>query len=665
MVSDITPETALALKNWADYIVVGAGAAGSVLAARLAEDPSCKVLVIELGPNNFGDPLIETPSAAGLLWSQVPSPSALDFETTEQVGRNYHYPRGNGFGGSTNHHAMVDGRGSGKIYDKIAEQVGDNRWAYDNVLPVFKAMENYHPNPNPNPNPSAQGHDRVLRSSTKREATASFHGSSGWLHVRHDAPKSPFHRDLLQASSEVTSAPLRTDMSGDPRHVDGAGLTDRQITPSGRRASAFQDLLMPALQRPESKNVVILFNTLATRVLIRRARGKHVATGVEVLHGRRSYAPDHSASDAKNSAAAARNSPITARFVAKQEVILCGGAINTPQLLMLSGLGPKSHLAERGIPLVLDLAGVGSNLMDHREVNVNYELDASKFVWPAQAATIVDNIDKFLQKPTGRADGKVQEMKDLRERMNKFADRKEQREGAGEVVLDWYSGTKSDIGHDLHITSGEGFFFDFETSGTSKTALPDGRLRRDYELSQTDVSHPEFLRVFHHSLIEVLKFGRTDGTIRLASSDPTVSPLIDLKLHTDEEALERTARGVLMVRAIARHPLVKQHLKLDSDGNPVELFPGPQVATVAQIKRYLKRWSAFGHHISGTAKMGRDDDPMAVVNSRLQVLGIPNLRVIDTSVYPAPWLHGYNTARAAYLVGEMGAAFIKESRVGK
>jgi choline dehydrogenase-like flavoprotein len=438
-------------------------------------------------------------------------------------------------------------------------------------------------------------------------------------------------------------------------------------------------------------NVVVLFNTLATRILLKPlggADGRLVATGVEVLHRPHGYLSDHSATppttDSRARSTSSNTSTIpglVASFHADREVILCGGAINTPQLLMLSGIGPRQHLTDIGVPVVLDRPGVGSDLMDHREVNVVHEVDASKMVWPAQAAGIIDSIDAYLRNPeraVGTTSGshgiladdathintctlerKVETLQEIKQFMSKFADRTEQREGAGEIVLDWYSGIPTEIGHDLHITSGEGFFFDFDLD--SSEPLPDGRLRSDYLRSQTDLWHPDFLRVFHHSLIEVLKFGRTDGSIRLASADPTVPPVIDLALYKDDEALERTARGILMTRAIVRHPRIMPYMKLDADGYPVELFPGPAVDTVARIKEYLARWSAFGHHISGTAKMGRADNPRAVLNSRLQVLGVPNLRVVDTSVYPTPWLHGYNTSRGAYLVGEMGAMFIKES----
>ncbi len=634
MLSSLDQETADILTDWATYIVVGAGAAGSVVAARLAENPKNNVLVIELGPNNLGNHWIEQPSASSLLWEHPdgprPSPTSLAFETAMQLGRRYRYPRGDGAGGSTNHHSLIDGRGSAHIYDNIAELVGDQRWSYRNILPYFKKMESYN----------------VPLADTK------FHGSTGWLNIKKGTVKSPLHRDFLHTASKVTSAPIRADMSGDPKNADGVGITDLQITPQGKRSSAFEHLLVPHMARND--NIIVLFNTLATRVLTKQTDTGLVAVGIECLHKPHAYLADTSANTTKSEA----QQPLRVRFNARNEVILSGGAINTPQLLLLSGIGPRQHLLDMNIPVVLDHPGVGTDLMDHHEAAIVFEVDPLKMVWPAQATTIIDNIDSYLKRsPTNKQT--VKRLLKLKSYLQKFADRTEQRETSGGIVLDWYSGLDTDIGHDLHIHSGEGFWFDFDLSSTEP--LPDGKLRTDYLRSQHDILHPDFLRVLHQCLIEVLKVSQANGTIRLASADPTVPPIIDLALYKDDEATERIARGMKMVREIVRHPQMKSYYKLDANGNPLEIFPGSQVQTLDQLKYYLKRWSAFGHHISGTAKMGRPSQQNAVIDSKLRVFGIPNLRIVDTSVYPFPYLHGYNTSRGAYLVGEIGADLIKET----
>lgn len=618
MLNDFDENTANKLTNWATYIVVGAGAAGCVVATRLAEDPKNNVLLVELGPNNSDSPWIQTPGKSSYLYDDLdgprPSPSSLSFETNCQLGRKYTYPRGDGLGGSTNHHALVDGRGSPQIYDKISELVGDERWSYNNVLPYFKKMESYN-----------------------SSSDSLYHGHNGWLQIRRGTVKAPLYKDFIIAANEITGAPIQDDMSGNPRNASGLGITDVQITPDGKRSAAFNSLLMPYMSR--NNNIVVLLNTLVTKVVIQNM----LAIGIQTLHKPNAYLADKSSNRS-------RDKSFRASFHANKEVILCGGAINTPQLLMLSGIGPSEHLISMNIPVVLDRPGVGSQLMDHHEMAVVYEVDPRKMVWPGQASSIIDKINSFEYKNDG--------LLALKSYMEQFADKQEESQGSGEIVLDWYSGLDTDIGHDLHITSGEGFWFDFDLSSTEP--LPDGKLRIDYLRSQYDLFHPNFLRSFYHCLIEVLKPGRADGTIRLASSDPTISPILDLGLYKDDEAAERMACGIQMVREINKHPRMKQYYKLDTDGDPIEIFPGKHLQTIDQLKYYLKRWSAFGHHISGTAKMGRQNNAHAVLDSRLRVFGIPNLRVIDTSVYPFPYLHGYNTSRGAYLVGELGADFIKE-----
>jgi choline dehydrogenase-like flavoprotein len=614
MFKSLDNETINRFHNWATHIVVGCGAAGCVLAARLGENPSNRVLIVELGPNNFGNPWIETPAVNPLLWDNPdgprPSPTSLHFETSMQLNRTYTYPRGNGFGGSINHHSMVDGWGSGKIYDQIAKVVGDDRWNSSNVAPFLAKMEHYY-----GPHPE-------------------YRGTQGWLKVRPGTIKAPFYADVIRAASEVTKAPVVVNTTSDGIHV-----AEIQVTPDGRRSSAFQDLLYPQIQKG---NVVVLFNTLVTKVIFSGNR----ATGVEVIHHPHAYMVDDSARDSTGDV-----EKFHGNFFAEKEIILSGGAINTPQILLLSGIGPAEHLTEKGIPVLVDLPGVGTGLLDHHEVAVSLEIDPQKMVWPAQAANIIDRIDEALTQPVHR-----EGLPELRNYLEQFADRQEQKESAGGVVLDWFSGMPTDIGHDLHVHCSEMFWFDFDFMSTNP--LPNGKHRTDYFRSQTDPNHPEFMRVFQNFLIEVLRPSRADGTVRLVSGDPTIAPILDLGLYKDDEACQRMARGIQMVRTIARHPLLRQYY-LQQEGEPKEIFPGPENATLDQLAQYVKRWSAFGHHISGTARMGRVDDKYAVVDSELRVIGTFGLRVVDTSVYPAPFLHGYNTSRGAYLIGEVAASFIR------
>lgn len=636
MISNLTSKTAAQLKNWATHIVVGAGAAGSVVAARLAENPQNKILVIELGPNNWGNGIIQIPGDYSLLWDNPlgpqPSPTSLAFETSLQDGRTYRYPRGNGFGGSVNHHSVIDGRGSSKIYDKIAELVGDNRWAYKNVLPHFIKMESYNA-----PHVDTQ-----------------YHGTDGWLQVQQHKGKAPLHAHMIQAAHEITKAPIRHDLSGNPKNTDGIAYVDIQVDPHGKRSAAYENLLAPRLTT--QKNIIVLFNTLAAKIIIEKNKtGELIARGVQIIHKPHSYEIDNSAIDIHSNA---YKPPLKTILNATKEVILSGGAINTPQLLLLSGIGPKEHLELLNIPVILDRSGVGADLMDHNEVAITYEINPQKMVWPGQATYIVENIDKALAKTINPQ--KKKELQQLKAHYEQFADPKEQKISPGTVIIDWYSGMPTEIEHDLHIAASERFWFDFDFQ--DKIALPDGKKRGDYFKSEIDITHKNFPRVFGHFLLEVLKVSNNAGSVRLASASPTKQPILDLALYKDDEAVERMARGILLVREIVKHPLLKEYYLLDEAGNPKEIFPGAHIKTIEQLKDYIKRWSAFGHHISGTAKMGRPDNPTAVVDTQLRVIGIPNLRVIDTSIYPYPYLHGYNTARSAYLIGEIGADLIKNTK---
>ena len=589
MISQLDQETADSLANWATYIVVGAGAAGSVVAARLAENPENNVLVIELGPNNFGNAYIENPADYALLWNHPfgpkPSPTSLEFETSKQLDRTYRYPRGNGLGGSTNHHAMVDGRGSPLIYDHIAKLVGDKRWSYNKVLPYFKKMESYNlPTPEPH-----------------------YHGTTGWLQITPGSSESPIYQDFIKAAKKVTGAPFRKDPSGNPKNADGISKTNVQVTNDGKRSSAFENLLVPQIAR--NNNIIILFNTLITKVLIEPQGDVLRATGVKGIHKVHAYKVDTSAPDSKSDPKA---KALNVQFNATSEIILSGGAIMTPQLLLLSGIGPADHLKQVGIPLVLDRPGVGSDLMDHHEVAVTYEINPEKMVWQSQAEALIKAIDSDLAKKKKYANNRG-ELQKLKTHLLQFANQGDKKTAESGIVLDWYSGIPSDIGHDLHMATGEGFFFDFDL--TSKKPLPDGKTRNDYFKSQFALDHQNFPRVFQYILLEVLKLGKAAGSIRLASSDPTMQPILDLALYKDEEAVERMAQGILMIRKIVRHPLLKDYYKTDSDGNPLEIFPGTNVKSTDQLKDYLKRWSSLGHHISGTAKMGRSTNRSAVVDT--------------------------------------------------
>jgi len=653
------------------YIVVGAGAAGSVVAARLAENPNNRVLVIELGPNNLGNEYVDNPATASLMWDNPEgprfSPSSLSFQTTTQLGRNYTYPRGNGAGGSSNHHSLVDGRGHPLIYDNIAKLLNDPLWSYRHVLPYFKKMEHYHGTSNDGSNETDSENDVSDSSNCHQQQTtyssSRYHGYDGWLSVRQLQPKSDFDHQLLQACHEVTGAPIRDDMSGNPCQVDGVGFVEFQVKPDGKRCYAFGDLLVPTMKR--NKNIVVLFNTLATKVLLekdtvfpndnydchRESRTSLTsARGVEILHKPNAYGADK-ALDINNCNTSSKQ--VKGCLFCTGEVILSGGAINTPQLLLLSGIGPAEQLQQFDIDVIVDSPQVGNNLLDHHEINVVHELDPNKILWSGQAQKLSQQTNNpqllaYLQQFID--DHHVHDDSNNCGCEHKHEHGKHDNDHgggvAGGIVLDWYSGLPTDVGHDLHIDNGQGFFFDFDLS--SVKPLPDGRVRTDFARDETNIQD---VHVYYHTLLEVLRPSSATGSIKLASADPTVQPRLNLGLHEDDEACHRLALGIQMVRQIFQHPSIKQYYLR-------EVFPSDAFQTVEELKYYTKRWSAFGHHIAGTAAMGCDIN-QGVIDSRLRVHGVSRLRVVDTSVYPAPYFHGYNVSRGAYLIGELAADFIK------
>ena len=582
----------------ADYVVVGAGAAGSVVAARLAEDGTRSVIVLEAGPDNTADPtiamaarfpfLLDMPASVG----PYPSPSHWGF-ISKQNGKDYCYPRGTGLGGSTNHHAAVDGRGTPLIYDDWANQTGDERWTYRRLLPFFMKMENF----------------------DVPYVDEAVHGKNGWLHIKRAKLERGFHPDLLHVSMQEYGMPFRHDFYNDPKNFAGIGWCDMQVHHDGRRSNAAIDLLLPTLEKTKThgwNNLQILTDKLATRVLF----DKNKAVGVEALDAARAYQAD----------VAYRPETRTANKVtitAKKEVILCGGAVNSPQLLMLSGVGAKDHLAQHGIAVIKDLPGVGQHLQDHVEVcHVFHMKNLPDKLWRWQSTFLAEAGPQYAAN----------------------ADPSSFTENYIPLVMDWFSGfdAPNPMHPDLHIHVFTAFFRDFNLN-PQRWVDPDP-LKASYLdqfLSQVDATAPKAFNTF---LIECVKPSPTRGQITLWSADPTEPPVVDLGLHEAEADLTRLAMGMQVLRNMMAHPILQQY-----DGE--EVLPGPSYATLDQLKSYLRKYSSFGHHISGTAKMGRATDRMAVVDSHCRVLGIDGLRICDASVFPE--LPSYNTSRPSYLVGEV------------
>jgi choline dehydrogenase len=495
-----------------DVVVVGAGSAGSALAGRLTEDPSVSVLLLEAGGSD--DVLeVQVPAALYKLWR-----TRRDWNYTTEPqpgldGRRLFWPRGKMLGGSSSFNAMIYIRGAAADYDEWAKLTGDRSWSYDHVLPLFRRMED-----------NARGADE-------------FHGAGGPLRVEDLRSPHPWSRAVVQAAV-AGGYPRNDDFNG--ARQEGAGLY--QVTQKrGRRWSAADAYLRPALDRP---NLTVRTGAQATRVLVEGGR----ATGVEY----RQHGTLH-----------------TVR--AGAEVVLAGGAINSPQLLQLSGIGPAGHLREVGIDVVHDLPGVGLGLQDHPLVPVIWHVRSGKSLFRAES-------------PSG--------------------------------YLQWFGARRGPLTSNL---AEAGLF----TRSADDLAEPDLQFHflpvKFWRQAEVDPDVDAF------TAAAVLVHVHSRGSVRLRSADPTWAPAIDAGYLTDERDLDALVTGVTKAREIAQAAPLAQVLA-------EEWSPGGTVHRREDLRRSVRATLESLYHPVSSCRMGTDD--LAVVDPQLKVHGLEGLRVVDASVMP-------------------------------
>ena len=526
----------------ADYVIVGAGSAGCALAYRLSE-AGASVLVVEYGGSDAG-PLIQMPGALSFPMNMKRYDWGYRSEPEPHLGgRRLACPRGKVIGGSSSINGMVYVRGHAKDFDTW-EAMGASGWSYADVLPYYKRMETW--------DPAGHGGD------------ASWRGSDGPLHVTRGKRDNPLVQAFVQAGRQA-GYQLTDDYNG--QQQEGFGPMEHTIH-KGARWSAAKAYLRPALQR-ENCNLI---RGLARKIVFSGRR----AVGVELLAG---------------------GGLKTVR--AKKEVILASSSINSPKLLMLSGIGPAAHLTAHGIQIVADRPGVGQNLQDHLEVYIQ------------MAASQPVSLFKY-----------------------------------------WNLLGKARVGLQWALTrSGPGASNQFESAGFIRSAAGVEYPDLQFHFLPIAVRYDGQAASEGHGFQAHIGPMRSPsrGAVTLRSAKPEDSPKITFNYMSSEKDWIDFRRGIRLTREIfaqeAFRPFVKH-----------EIQPGVELQTDAQIDGFIRANAESAYHPCGTCKMGAVDDPLAVVDPQTNVIGVKGLRVVDSSIFPQ--ITNGNLNGPSIMVGEKASDLI-------
>ncbi|MEM9811389.1 MAG: GMC family oxidoreductase N-terminal domain-containing protein [Pseudomonadota bacterium] len=523
-----------------DFVIVGGGSAGCVLAARLSEDPSVRVCLLEAGGGDR-HPFYHLPAGFAKMTKGIGSWGWQTVPQRHMAGRVFNYTQAKVIGGGSAINAQIYTRGNPQDYDEW-RQAGCEGWSYEDVLPYFRKAE-----------------DNDTYSNR-------YHGRGGPLGVSQPSAPLPICEAYFEAAAQL-GIPKNEDVNAERQD----GVAFYQLTQrAARRSSAAMAYLAPNLGRA---NLTRRLNAQARRIVVEAGR----AVAVELMDG--------------------------TRIRAEAEVILAGGAIGTPRLLQLSGIGPAEGLQDLGIDVVLDQPEVGANLQDHLDLYCICEVSGPH------------TYDRFAKPHLSMLAG----LRYLLTRGGPVAS------SLFETGGFWYADPDArspDI--QFHLGLGTGI-------EKGVVAMPEGGV----------TLNSCYLRP------------RSRGSVRLSSADPAAPPLIDPNYLEDPRDRDMSIRGLKLTQEILAQAPLKPFIK-------AERLPGPDVRSDADYIAFINEHSKTSHHCAGTCRMGADD--RAVVDPKLRFRGIDGLRVADNSIMPT--VISSNTNAAAIMIGEKAADMIRDDQRG-